>query len=461
MGGYHAWLSPSSSARWMTCAFSAVIESTLPKDEGSEYAAEGTLAHTFAEYCLRHGTQPMDYQVIEQDGVAVEVTEDMPGFVQTYVDNIRALSQGGKLYIEQKVPIGRFTGEKDATGTADAIILLPLEDGTYELQVHDLKYGIGEVVSPNNNSQLMLYALGALEKFELIYDITRIRLFIHQPRVFNEPREWETTLGRFDIFKSQIYSARENIDACRREFDAIEWPRDVKAVEAVNLKFGKPTDYACRWCRYKAGCTALRQAAAKSVFDSFAALEGDEPPPAVVTIEETAEMREAGEAVQEGIMNVEEYRAHLYARLRVAMDSAPLVEHWLKAVRAAVESELLDARNDPAVIELLGYKLVEGKLGNRRWGDEAAAEEALKKLRLKKDQMYNEKLKSPTDMEKVLKKAEPKKWEKLQPHIKRDPGGTHVAPLDDQRPAKVYPAVAEAFEDLGDEVPKDDGSDLI
>jgi hypothetical protein len=123
----------------------------------------------------------------------------------------------------------------------------------------------------------------------------------------------------------------------------------------------------------------------------------------------------------------------------MAMDKVGLVEDWCKAIRAEIERRLLQG------LSVTGYKLVEGKQGNRKWSDEAQAEAAMKSMRLKSDEMYERKVISPTAAEKVLKQT-PAKWEKLQKLIVRNPGKPSVAKADDKRPAlAVHTATAEEF----------------
>ncbi|MNN08831.1 hypothetical protein D3C81_1216970 [compost metagenome] len=129
-------------------------------------------------------------------------------------------------------------------------------------------------------------------------------------------------------------------------------------------------------------------------------------------------------------------------RLATLMDAADMIEGFAKAVRAEVERRLLAGKFTDA-----RYKLVEGRQGARSWTSEEEAEAALKAMRLKVDQMYDFKLISPTTAEKVLKEANPRKWNKLQPLIGRSDGKPSVAPASDKRPA-LSMAIAEQFEEL-------------
>ena len=124
------------------------------------------------------------------------------------------------------------------------------------------------------------------------------------------------------------------------------------------------------------------------------------------------------------------------APLAAAMSRVELVEQWCKAIRAEVERRLLNYELVP------GFKLVEGRKGNRSWADEKAAEGVLKSLKLTRDQMYDFKLISPTTAEKVLKNF-PSKWDKVNGLVRRSNGKPSVAPATDKRPEMVVSNAAD------------------
>jgi hypothetical protein len=107
------------------------------------------------------------------------------------------------------------------------------------------------------------------------------------------------------------------------------------------------------------------------------------------------------------------------------MANADLIESWVKAVRAEVERRLLAGQQVP------GYKLVQGKKGNRAWTKAEDAEALLKALGLKSDRMYDYKLASPTSLEKLAKAGEigPRQWSKISELITQAEGSPSVAPL--------------------------------
>lgn len=183
----HAPRSPSHSATWLNCPGSVEAEKPFP-DETSEFALEGTAAHMLAEKYLRQGAYPGTYvgskmhlDEVDRDWV---VDEDMDRFVQQYVDYVRRLP--GKALVERRVSMEHVV--PGCWGTADALIL---HDKL--LTVVDLKYGRGVRVFAKDNTQMMLYALGAVAEFGFLYEIERCRLVIVQPRL-GHIDEWEVAV---------------------------------------------------------------------------------------------------------------------------------------------------------------------------------------------------------------------------------------------------------------------------
>jgi hypothetical protein len=404
MPASHSKFSASKAHRWMACPGSMVLEADLP-DTSSAYAEEGTRAHQAAEALLR-------------GDVAVHDDDDMVEHVGVYVENIRQYADGAELMVEQKLNYATFLGlDRDAAwGTSDAVVI----KGD-EIQVHDLKYGRGEVVDPARNPQMMLYALGALDAFDgLAGDFKHARMVIHQPRVVKAPQEWDCTVEELKAFGQQAKQAVHLVRAAEHGMSAVaEGTKRQADWEATYLKPGVDQ---CRWCKAKATCPAARAEVASTIFSTVPA-----------TADEFADLNVPG---KEHISPTDD------AWLSAAMAKADLIEDWLKAVRAEVERRLLAGRQVP------GYKLVQGKQGNRAWRDPVAAEGLLKSFRLKQEEMYDFKLISPTTAEKVLAEKSPGRWAKAQALITRADGKPSVAPLSDKRPALEVKPVADEFADL-------------
>ena len=405
----------------MACAGSLALEANEP-DKSSDFAQEGSDAHALAAACLEREHDAaflvgdvfiyMDHGAERQ----FEVTADMAANVQIYLNSIRQYAAGNQLMVEQRLEFSRFVDVPDQFGTSDSVIL-----AGDEIQVHDLKYGRGVKVEAEANEQLMLYALGAYDAFEMMGNFNRVRLVIHQPRL-NHLSEWDCTVEQLLAFAAK---------AKERAFHAMQVLNREKP--GAIMHHLTPGEDQCRFCKAKAKCPALTQHVLTTVADDF------------VDINEPVAPQLAGRADA----------TYDNVTLGNLLNAVDLIEGWCKAIRAKTESELLAGREVP------GYKLVEGKLGNRAWADPEEAEKLLKSFRLKEKEMYDFSLISPTTAETLLAKASPKRWTKATALITRSPGKKSVAPLSDKRPALVIAPPADDFTDLTAPVEELEGADLV
>lgn len=376
----HAQLSPSSAVRWMACPGSVALSKGMP-DDSSSFADEGTDAHELAALCLETSTDAAAYKGRIM-GKGHEVNTEMVLAVQDYVDYVRGVvaATNGTLLVEQRLPISGITGEPDAHGTSDVVIL-----AGKELIVVDLKYGRGVAVDADGNPQLQIYGLAALNEFGLAEDFETVRMVIHQPRL-GAVSEWTQTVQQMEEFAAEVAEAAAHA---------------VMPNALLN-----PTTKGCKFCKAKANCSALQT----EVLDMFDEIHPEAP----------SDM------------------------LAIALAKADLVEAWLKAIRAEVETRLL------AGVPVPGYKLVQGKRGARQWASKDDAEALLKQMRLKVEEMYDLTLISPTSAEKLAKAAVigPRQWPKVLSLITQPEGKPSVAPETDKRPALVLSATADDFSDV-------------
>ena len=223
--GTHALLSPSAAHRWMNCPPSACLEREFPSSS-SEVAAEGTAAHALCEHKLRkflklRSKRPQsDFEDDEMD----RCSNDYVLFVQERMREITS----PMVLVEQRLDLTRYVPE--AFGTADCIIV-----GGDRLHIVDFKYGMGVLVEAEHNPQMMLYALGALELLDGIYDIQKISVSIFQPRREN--------VCTWSLPKEEL----------------LRWARD-DLVEKAHLAYMGEGEYRagewCTFCRAAVRCRA-------------------------------------------------------------------------------------------------------------------------------------------------------------------------------------------------------------
>jgi len=363
----------------MRCPGSLLLEEKLP-DTSSVYADEGTAAHEVGAWILANDLdEATARKVVGELGVEVNgkvwpITDDMIDHCLDYAKLVREYANGRPILVERRLEFSHVVDVPGSFGTSDAVVL-----GDDTLFVVDLKYGMGERVDALDNEQLQLYALGALKEYEFLGDFQYVQMVIHQPRL-NHVGECVVTVPELLAFGQRA-----------KEAAALALTPNADLV---------PGEKQCRWCKAKATCPAIREevleivAADASDFDDLTAN-------IVCTDGDT------------------DY-------LSVAMHKVGLVEDWCKAIRAEVERRLMAGQDVP------GYKLVEGRQGNRAWADKEATEAMFQSWRLRKDEMYDFSLISPTKAEKLLT---PARWEKAQSLITRSAGKPSVAPVTDRRPA--------------------------
>lgn len=301
----HAILSASSSHRWLNCPPSARLCETY-EDKGSDYAAEGTDAHSLCEYKLRlalgvEATDPTEHLTWYNEEM-LDCANGYASYILELVEAAKETCADPVVLIEQRVDFSRWV--EQGFGTSDAIII---SDGT--LHVVDYKYGLGVLVEADNNPQMMCYALGALELFDVIYDIDTVAMTVYQPRRQN--------VSTFEMPKDDLY----------------RWADEVLKPTA-ELAFAGDGNFLCgEWCGF---CKAKHECRARAEANLMLAQYDFKLPP---LLEDT--------------------------EIEVILSRADQLVSWVNDIKEYALQQAISGK------EWTGFKLVEGR-SNRRYTDEAA-----------------------------------------------------------------------------------------
>ena len=337
MGRKHAILSASSSDRWLHCPPSARLCENY-EDKGSDYAAEGTDAHTLCEYRLKLALGLPAEDPIENLSWYNEEMEDCAaGYVSYVLEQVEAAKQvcaDPIVLIEQRVDFSRWVEE--GFGTADNIIIA---DGV--LKICDYKHGRGGEVSATENPQMMCYALGALELFDDIYDIDTVNMTIFQPRRDN--------VSTYDISKEELY----------------RWADEVLK-PAADLAFAGDGNFLCgEWCGF---CKAKHDCRARAEANMELAKYDFKLPP-LLTDEEIEDVLARVDDLVSWASDIKEY-ALQQAISGKAWSGWKLVEgrsNRKYTNEAAVAAMVTNAGFDPYEKKLLGVTAMQKLLGKSRF----------------------------------------------------------------------------------------------
>jgi hypothetical protein len=267
---------------------------------------------------------------------------------------------------------------------------------------------------------MSLYGLGALQAYHgLVADFETVRMAISQPRIKRAPSEWDCSVEELETWGRS--TARSAVITCE---NAAMLHGTGNIGTQWEDTFLRPTEKGCKFCRAKATCPALRAEVSSTVFEARPA--------------------DPHEFARLGTVDPVTTPGDDAAWLAACLAKADLIEDWCKAIRAETERRLLAGDNVP------GFKLVQGKRSARQWTDAKVAEETLKTMRVKLEDMYDFKLISPTTADKLAKAGTigPRQWPKLQSLITQSEGKPHVAPSTDSRPALVVTPVVDDFTDV-------------
>ena len=331
----HSVLGASAADRWINCTPSAQLTAGM-EDETTTFAAEGTAAHALCEWKVRRalkmraGRRPTsDYWTDEME----EFTDDYRDFIMDLVGQAKQYCKDPVTLIEQHLDFSCYV--PDGFGTGDFLLV-----ADKELNVVDFKYGRGVAVYADHNPQMMLYALGALNLFDCLYDIEQVTMTIFQPRL--------SSISTWTITATELY----------------QWAEDVLKPKAELAAKGEGEFVSGSWCRF---CKARNTCRARA--ESFLELARMEfQPPALLSDEEVAEV----------------------------MEKADELSKWASDVMAYAQAEAIENGK-----HWDGYKLVEGR-SVRKFSDEAKVEAAAKEAGY--TDIYNKSLITLTAFEKLMGK---------------------------------------------------------
>lgn len=390
----HALLSPSGAKKWLSCAASLACEKDIPNTSGKA-AVTGTACHTIAEvhlnqyikgtalplerevgaYVLDEGKGQIKALISPMKG-AVLITADMIEQVRKYTDYCKAIidvATYAKLEMRVNLTEVLHPGYEgvETFGTADLVAVQELANtDEHMLIIGDLKTGRHRVEA-KENKQLMLYALGVYRRLKRRYNITVVRLVIFQPYA-GGASEWDISVEGLELFAK--FAQKRALSALDAYF------RGKKNLKASDFR---PSVDGCQWCRFSEQCAARTK--------TVNAVLAEEPEDDFV-LELTPEQL------------VAEY------------EKLPLLRQHIDKVEKAMAAAMHSGKKVP------GYKLVEGRPGNRAWKD------AEKVAELYGDKLTKEVLMTPTEAVKVIPEEE------LKDLITRKPGTPCVATADDKRP---------------------------
>lgn len=387
----HALLSASGAGRWLNCTPSAKLEDKYGERKSSAYAEEGTLAHELSElYLSRDVLGTIDEKAfdsrLEQIMANDLFNDEMLDVVPIYTDycseqfaEARVVDPLAVMEIEQKLDLTEYIPE--SFGTADCCIAY----GNV-LEVIDLKYGKGVPVYAEWNKQLMLYGLGALCKYDMVYDITEVRLTIVQPRI-NNISTWQISADELRQWAEEELKPKAQLAfEGKGELNAGDW---------------------CRFCAVRNQCRKLYEQQLEIAKHEFAK-------PALLTDEEIADV----------------------------VRRAPEFISWINSITDyALVQAVTEDKQWP------GLKIVEG-ISRRKWiDDEDTVTNTIfaRCPELSEDEIFNMKLKSITDIEKLVGKARFK--ELLSDVVIKPQGKPTLVPLEDKRPAMGYAQAQLDFKD--------------
>ncbi len=343
----HATLSASSANRWINCPGSVKLSEGLPRPKTSRYAAEGTAAHQLAEQVLTGKLDNASDLLDKHITVApyqITVTQEMVDAVNFYRNELKPFiiaSQSGEAKLLIEERVNLNELYDGMFGTCDAIAYIPK---TKTLRIFDLKYGKGIQVSAYQNPQLRYYALGAMLRFNI-----------------NEDDDWTIMMT---IIQPRSRDIKIQTDLLKSK-DLYNWANTTLIPHAIKTKAKHAKLNLGDWCRF---CPAKQRCHLQQAKEVEALKEAFKTP----LLPEPSELKpeELSQILNDG-------------------------RRWLSACQRLALTKAQNRETIP------GFELTT-KFGNRRWVSEERVYEELEPIY--GDTIFDRKLKSPAQLEKVLSK---------------------------------------------------------
>ena len=421
----HALLRASSSKQWLNCPPSARLQENFP-NESSVYAEEGTFAHSICEYKVKKYLHERVRRPQSEEFYTEELEQSTDAYYEFVVGVIEEMKRNGcepLVLVEERVDYSHIA--PSGFGTADMLIIGHDAEGRGILHICDYKNGKGVFVDAHHNSQMMLYAIGALHAYGYIYPIEIVRMSIIQPRLDNI---------------STYECSREELEA---------WGESIKPTAKMAYE-GKGEQKAgdwCRFCRAKPVCRACKEEALALCREEFLDLDAgafaEDPRAAPADVEESDTTApytpdlSAPTFKQPGLVSLDE--------LTKILPTLNRISSWIESVFAYISSEAINHG-----VPIRGYKVVEGR-SKRVFTDTKAVVETATQNGY--TDLYKQQLISLTEFEKMMGKK--KFAELLGEYVAKPPGKLALVPDSDPRPpvdlSNGVGGVTEEFEVLDNE----------
>ena len=412
MPDVHALLSASSSKQWLNCPPSARLQEQFP-NESSVYAEEGTFAHSFCEYKVKKYLHERVKRPQSEAYYSEELEQSTDAYYEFVVSIIEEMKRNGcepLVLVEERVDYSHIA--PSGFGTADMVIIGHDADGKGILHICDYKNGKGVFVDADHNSQMMLYAIGALHAYGYIYPIETVKMSIIQPRLDN--------ISTFEC-------SREELEA---------WGESIKPIAKLAYE-GKGEARCgdwCRFCRVKPQCRACAEEALSLAREEFLDLDADG---AALSDIETTDTT-APYAPDRTVPTFRKPSMLPLSELAELLPTLNRISGWIESVFAFVSTEAIGHG-----VPIPGYKVVEGR-SKRVFTDTSAVISAATSEGY--TDIYKSELISLTEFEKMMGKK--RFTEILGKYVAKPPGKLTLVPGSDPRPAVDMSSAADEFDVL-------------